>query len=236
MSSILKALKKLENETAEKEPQQFVWPQPIDTKASFTSSLKDRFSLKFFSYKMALVFFFSTTLILLFFITYPETFQNNLESAAPVITANRIEKKIETTPKIVVEKTEEGIDTFVAIEPKDKPFEDIAKIDVREEEYAINEEEILDIEETIEERTEAINTQEVVSEKEITVKPTKLTESGWLTLQGISWSSEPLKRMAVINSIIAREGKIIEGGRVSRIDKKYVVIEKNGEELMLRFD
>ncbi len=232
MSSILKALKKLEKETADKEPQQFVWPQPVDTKASLNSSLQDRFSLKFFSYKMALVFFFSTTIALLFFITYSETPQNNPEPAVPEIAANKIEKKTKNTPKIIVDKTEEGVNAFVKIEPKDSPFVDIEKTDARKGQNVKNEEEIFDIEEPIEERKE----QRVVFEEEATFKPTKSTESGWLTLQGISWSQEPLKRMAVINSIIAREGKIIEGGRVVRIDKQYVVIEKDGEKLMLSFD
>ncbi len=42
--------------------------------------------------------------------------------------------------------------------------------------------------------------------------------------------------MAVINSIIAREGKLIEGWRIAGIGKKHVVIEKGGEKLQLTFD
>jgi len=70
LSSILKALKKLETETTDKEPKQFVWPQPVDAKAAFNSKLQDKFSLRFLSYKVALIFFCSTTLILLIFISY----------------------------------------------------------------------------------------------------------------------------------------------------------------------
>ncbi len=66
--------------------------------------------------------------------------------------------------------------------------------------------------------------------------PDKRVEGDWLTLHGISWSSEPSKRMAVINSTIAREGRMIEGTRIIRIDKKHVVVEKDGEELLLTFN
>lgn len=61
-------------------------------------------------------------------------------------------------------------------------------------------------------------------------------ESNWLKLHAISWSSNPLNRIAVINSQIVKEGRRVEGGLVKRIDKDYVVIEKDGEDLMLPFN
>lgn len=67
------------------------------------------------------------------------------------------------------------------------------------------------------------------------VPPDKTVPGNWLTLHAISWSSDPSSRIAVINSQIVREGRRIEGGYVKRIDKDYVVIEKDGEDLMLPF-
>ncbi len=67
------------------------------------------------------------------------------------------------------------------------------------------------------------------------VPPEKTVPGNWLTLHAISWSSDPSSRIAVINSQIVREGRRIEGGYVKRIDKDYVVIEKDGEDLMLPF-
>lgn len=65
--------------------------------------------------------------------------------------------------------------------------------------------------------------------------PKKMVESGWLKLHAISWSDDPARRIAVINATLVKEGRKIDGALVSRIERDYVVIEKNGEELMLPF-
>jgi len=232
LSSILKALKKLETETTDKEPKQFVWPQPVDAKAAFNSRLQDKFSLKFLSYKVALFFFCSTTLILLIFISYSAHLQNKAEPVVPVVVADKNEKQIKKTPEIIEEKTEESIDAFISIESEPNPHLENADRETVEEKQKEKTDEILAVNASIEKEP----IEENLIKEEAYIEPVKRTESGWLTLQGISWSSLPSKRMAVINSIIAREGKMVEGCRVVRIDKKYVVIEKNGEELMLTFD
>jgi hypothetical protein len=68
------------------------------------------------------------------------------------------------------------------------------------------------------------------------IPPQKLVDSSWLTLQDISWSSNPSERIAVINSQITKEGRRVSGGLVVRIDRDYVVIEKDGEQLLLPFN
>lgn len=65
--------------------------------------------------------------------------------------------------------------------------------------------------------------------------PRKLVDSGWLTLQAISWSETPERRIAVINAQLLKEGRRIDGALIRRIDRNYVVIEKDGEQLMLPF-
>ena len=232
MSSILKALKKLETETTDKEPKQFIWPQPVDTKAAFDSRLQDRFSLKFLSYKVALIFFCSTTLILLMFISYSAHLQNKAEPVVPVAVNGKIENQAKKTPEVVEEKTKTSTNAFAPVESKQKLRVQVEETEtVKEPREEVKNEELV-----IKSSLDQEPVEEDFIKEGVYTEPAKRTTVGWLTLQGISWSSEPSKRMAVINSIIAREGKMVEGCRVVRIDKKYVVIEKNGEELMLTFD
>jgi len=232
LSSILKALKKLETETTDKEPKQFVWPQPVDAKAAFNSKLQDKFSLRFLSYKVALIFFCSTTLILLIFISYSAHLQNKAEPVVPVAVSNNNEKQVRKISGIIEGKEEESLEAFVSVGGKQNPHLENTDSEIVDK----NQKEEADKALAKSFFVEKEPIEEVLSEEDVYIEPAKRTEAGWLTLQGISWSSLPSKRMAVINSIIAREGKTVEGGRIVRIDKKYVVIEKNGEELMLTFD
>ena len=56
-----------------------------------------------------------------------------------------------------------------------------------------------------------------------------------LTLQAISWSEEPQRRIAVINGNIVREGGAVEGFTITRIDQNLVLIRKGSEEWKLVF-
>ena len=56
-----------------------------------------------------------------------------------------------------------------------------------------------------------------------------------LKLQAISWSQNPADRIAVINGNILREGAALEGYSISRIAKDEVVVRKGAEEWKLVF-
>ena len=56
-----------------------------------------------------------------------------------------------------------------------------------------------------------------------------------LTLQAISWSEEPQRRITVINGNIIREGGAVEGFTITRIDQNQVVLRKGTEEWKLLF-
>ena len=56
-----------------------------------------------------------------------------------------------------------------------------------------------------------------------------------LTLQAISWSKEPKNRIAVINGNIVREGSAIDGYAITRIDTDAVVVRKGLDEWKLVF-
>ena len=230
MSSILEALKKVETETEEKEVRPFEWPQPLDARQSLARRLKNRHQFRFFSYKSALLFFFSTTLILLavLYISKQEIQKNPLSKSVIPVT---IEKETLPEPrKIVVEKTDKGVNAFIVVEPKTKHEPGTSGADATEE-AAPEINSVADARETL---SEAAEEEDVFQEE--TVIPSKKADRNWLILHGISWSAEPSKRMAVINATIAREGRVVDGARVVRIDKKHVIIEKDGEQLLLTFD
>lgn len=54
-------------------------------------------------------------------------------------------------------------------------------------------------------------------------------------LQAISWSKEPKDRIAVVNGNIVREGNTIDGYSITRIDKDEVVVRKGLDEWKLVF-
>ena len=56
-----------------------------------------------------------------------------------------------------------------------------------------------------------------------------------LKLQAVSWASAPGDRLAVINGSIMREGTTLEGYLIQRIDRDEVVVRKAGEEWKLVF-
>lgn len=57
-----------------------------------------------------------------------------------------------------------------------------------------------------------------------------------LKLQAIVWSSDPKERMAVINGSILREGESIEGFSIARIDADVVVVREGAAEWKLAFE
>lgn len=56
-----------------------------------------------------------------------------------------------------------------------------------------------------------------------------------LTLQALAWASDPAGRFAVINSQITREGESVEGMRVERIEPERVILRKGGEAYQLTY-
>ena len=69
------------------------------------------------------------------------------------------------------------------------------------------------------------------TEPELTTAPggaesiPKLTDSA-LILQAVAWSPDPLRRMAVINDLIVREGSTISGYSVKRITGDDVLVSQ----------
>jgi hypothetical protein len=60
--------------------------------------------------------------------------------------------------------------------------------------------------------------------------PVKQANETRLEIQAIAWSSDPESRIAVVNSRIVREGGSVEGVFVTNIGKDEVIFRKEGEE------
>ena len=61
-------------------------------------------------------------------------------------------------------------------------------------------------------------------------KVTKLYKS-----QGISWSNDPARRIAVINSSVVHEGESVANGIVVKIEKDFVVIRTGNNKYNVQF-
>lgn len=73
-------------------------------------------------------------------------------------------------------------------------------------------------------------------EKAKTSDPTDtLPEVTALALQAIAWASEPNQRIAVINGQITKEGGLIDGYRVGRIEENAVIVYKGEIAAKLEF-
>lgn len=70
-------------------------------------------------------------------------------------------------------------------------------------------------------------------EKDVSELPSLSPDAG-LKLEALAWVTAPESRFAVINSQIVREGDLIEGAKVERIEKEQVVLRKEGKLWQLR--
>jgi hypothetical protein len=61
-----------------------------------------------------------------------------------------------------------------------------------------------------------------------------LSADAGLKLEALAWASAPESRFVIINSQIVREGEMIEGVKVERIEKEQVVLRKDGKLWELR--
>ena len=60
-------------------------------------------------------------------------------------------------------------------------------------------------------------------------------EDSDLKLMAIAWSDDPKSRIAAINDQIVREGDVIQGMTISRINEDEVILLKQGQYWKLEF-
>jgi hypothetical protein len=261
VSSILDALKKLERDKDENEPD-FTWPQHVNTRLTLSEQLRKKYGHRLWIGLGGGIFLVVSVVFLL----AGSGEKKNPDQAA----LSPADKKAVAVSEDAVPGTETVEDAMAFDETVQRP-PTIAK-DPEDEEALPEEAMVVDKESQSgldalaalvsgkktgilskngsDTKGSAIPSSKVEQTAEFDRKaselikripksilpPQRTVESSWLTLHAISWSSNPLNRIAVINSQIVKEGRRVEGGLVKRIDKDYVVIEKDGEDLMLPFN
>jgi len=279
VSSILEALKKLEQEKDDKD-QDFDWPHPVDTKGAFYHRLKGGSP-----YKAVLIGFFLCLTIgvsLFVFSREPELQHHDdmvstshdekvkaddraararmaRRTPPPDQTRNVTEVHDQRPVTPMVQEQPEPEQTIAdEARPEDMTPEEMAQ----DEEYMADMEALEDImaprtvkaipDKSVQPALEIPAMEDKAQEEAVAeldpemaellkrippemLPPKKMVESGWLKLHAISWSEDPERRIAVINAKVVKEGRRLDGALILRIERDYVVIKKNGEELMLPF-
>ncbi len=243
MSSILKALKKLEKDLPEDDDAGHLRIKEIDTKAAIGNSVKSgrgvQGTVLIFTGALAVSAILALGAVGGFkFLKQPPgdhvpenrsfsknesgyNLQDNQDReekmSVPVenIWKNDMDKSL--VQKMTVGNQEKDAPVMLELE-KQPPFENLPPVDT--------------VSETVPPQLTVPETKKIPAGH---VPPEKMADESWLKLQAISWSAYPEKRMAVINNCIVREGGSIEEGMVKRIDKEYVVIYAKGEDWQLRF-
>lgn len=57
-----------------------------------------------------------------------------------------------------------------------------------------------------------------------------------LKLQALAWADDPGKRVALINDIVVKKGRYVKGYKVTHIGKDHVVVKSGGSQWTLRFE
>ncbi len=218
MSSILKALKKLEEETPRYGDSQ---PYPVDVKKTVENGVNKKQTY----YKLFLILFSAIIIVSgsLFLLTRQTTSKGKNTPDAVLV----IRKAIPPRPK----KENVKIASVPDLKPRKKRARPSSRIKknlpgsrqvkipasrkvMKEKSYGDN-------------RTKSKSARSAI--------PFKSAGSSGLKLQAIAWSSDSKERIAVVNGRILREGSSIEGALIIKIDKNDVSFQKGGEQWRQKF-
>lgn len=248
MSSILKALKKIESELPEKSEVQFR-QQEIDTQKIIHKRITDTMRLKkqFFVIFVAIILAAGGGLVVgrisWEHLPSPVT-KTDIEHTKPLpgIGKNTVDRNLSQKKKVVKKDDEKVVAATQAANKESSPV-----IKLREKEpVPVNTTELM-IPKSVGRDKEKIaaknsipkdNTTEAKAEtsgqhsenRRILSMPVKQAHESGLHLQAIAWSSDPGSRIAVINGQVLREGGSVERALVTHIGKNEVVFKKQGEE------
>jgi hypothetical protein len=248
VSSILKALKKIESELPEKSEIQFR-KQETDLQKNVRKRITDKLPLKkqFFIIFAAMIVAAGGGLVL------GRKSWEHLPSAAtktdteqtkPLgrIGKNTVDRKLSQKKKSAKKDDEKIAAVTQAVNRESPPV-----IKLRENEpVPVNKTESI-VPKSIGRNTEKIAGQNLIPKDNTTERktetfgqysenrrilfiPLKQAYESGLHLQAIAWSSDPGSRIAVINGQVLREGGSVESVLVTHIGKNEVVFKKQGEE------
>jgi hypothetical protein len=248
VSSILKALKKIENELPEKSEIQFR-QQGIDTKKNVHKHIVDNLRLKkqFFVIFVAIILAAGGGLVVgrksWEHLPSPVT-KTDIEHTKPLpgIRKNTVDQNLSQKKKGVKKDAEKIAAVTQAVNKEFPPA-----IKLREKEpVPVNTTESI-VPKSLGHDKEKIAGQNLIPKdttpkakaetsgqdsenRRISSIPVKQTHESGLHLQAIAWSRDPGSRIAVINGQVLREGGSVERVLVTHIDKNEVVFRKQGEE------
>ena len=226
MSSILKALKKVERETSNQDGLK-TWPKEVDAKDVINKHAKRRWLFNRFSsvlFGAAIIAILGWAFLNQKPLLLDKLFHDDVslkkekeEKKTPSLTAQKITERILISDREIKTETAKNIDFNGNESVRSKPLTGEMPLlrNVKEHENPINQE------------------QRSLEEKQPITS--RLLEESRLKLQAIAWSSNPDERIAVINNCIIREGESIEGFLVTRIGNEAVIVREGGEEKELIF-
>ena len=210
MSSILKALKKIEREFPEKSEIRS-WQQEINTQKIFHKRMKDnlRFTKHLFIFLVAIILAAGGGLIL---------------GRKPWEKVPSLVAKTETLPPKPSNYTS-------AMKPLGKKQVLANKMEIKPEKLLTHTEEETAWQDSInKDRVSNQSAEKITNAKRFASIPVKQTGESRLELQAIAWSSDPKSRIAVINGRVLREGESVESVLVTHIGKAEVIFRKGSEE------
>lgn len=220
MSSILKALKKLEKETHRNGDSQ---PYPVDVKKTVESGVnKKQKYYKLFIILFSAIIIVSTSLFLL----TRQTASKGKKSPASVLV---VRKAIPPRPK----KEKAKIASITDLKPRKKYAKPSDRTKKKENLSGSRQVKIPASRKVMKEKSHRDNRTKTKSAR--STIPFKSSGGSGLKLQAIAWSSDSKERIAVINGRIIREGSSIEGALIIRIDKNDVSFQKGGEQWKQKF-
>jgi len=218
LSSILKALRKLEEETPRYGESQ---PYPVDVKKTVENGVikKQKY------YKLFLVLFSAIIIVSasLFLLTRQTASKAKISQASVVV----VRKAMPARPK----KENVKIASVPDLKPRKKRAMPSDRI--KENLPGSGQVKIPATGKAVKEKSYGDNRTKPKSARSSI--PFKSAGGSGLQLQAIAWSSDSKERIAVVNGRILREGGSIEGALIVRIDKNDVSFQKGDEQWKQKF-
>ncbi len=218
MSSILKALKKLEEETPRYGDSQ---PYPVDVKKTVENGVNKKQTY----YKLFLILFSAIIIVSgsVFLLTRQTTSKGKNTPASAVV----IRKAIPPRPK----KENVKIASVPDLKPRKKRARPSNRI--KKNLSGSRQVKIPASRKVVKEKSYQTTRKKPKSTR--SALPFKSAGGSGLKLQAIAWSSDSKESIAVVNGRILREGSNIEGTLIIKIDKNDVSFQKGSEQWRQKF-
>ena len=220
MSSILKALRKLEEETPRYGESQ---PYPVDVKKTVENGVNKKQTY----YKLFLIGFSAIIIVSgsLFLLTRQTASKGKNTPASAVV----IRKAIPARPK----KENVKIASVPDLKQRKRRTKPSNRIKKKENLPGSRQAKIPASRTAMKEKSYGDNRTKPKSAR--SAIPFKSAGGSGLQLQAIAWSSDSKESIAVVNGRILREGGSIEGTLIVRINKNDVSFQKGGEQWRQKF-